>query len=159
MSHLFFGGESYKNTTALALYCQTANSGVEGIMTASTSQSIENNIEKYSQLWREGPTALYSPLDIEYQKEYHHGFLEDLSAVLDDVAVVAAVERNGTISGFGRPVVSIGNVQSKSLVPIFANLCARGNIQYLDFLEPGLSAASRYLLERGSFLLLARSYF
>lgn len=101
-----------------------------------------------------GFTALYSPLDIEYQQAYS-GPYEDLSCYSDDTVVIAAI-KDGIISGFGRPVVAFGT--DKVLKGQFRRLYEISpKIFYQDFLEGGrVSAASRFLQERG---LAARPFY
>jgi hypothetical protein len=80
-------------------------------------------------------TALYSPLDIEYQQEY--------SGPYEDVRIdgfVAGI-KDGKITGFGRPVIGDGEIRE------LWNISQ--DIWYMDFLDGGLSENSRFLLSKG----------
>lgn len=99
-------------------------------------------------------TPLYSSVDILYQNEYS-GPYKDLS-FQDDSCIVIAAERNGAISGYGRPVVMIGT--DKLLKAQIERLYdVSPNILYMDFLESNrLSVVSRFLMQQG---LIAEPYF
>ncbi len=108
---------------------------------------------KYETKLRE-ETCLLSSLDILYQNEYS-GPYEDISHYGDDCIVIAAL-KGEKITGFGRPVIAVG--ESKPLKEQFQRLYnISHDILYIDYLEGGLvSAASKFLLQKG---LAARPYF
>lgn len=85
-------------------------------------------------------TALYSPLDIEYNQAMS-GEYKDLSIKSGDIEIIAG-EKDGIVSGFWRPMVAFGDV---------VDLIKDWNIGgYLDFLVDGvLSPASIFLLNKG----------
>lgn len=98
-------------------------------------------------------TPLYSNLDIEYQHLYS-GPYEDLSVGLPDAFIVAAL-KDGQVTGFGRPVVALGN--PKTLKKQAQRLLGLGKVSTIDLLQGGeLSAFSKTLLTHG---LAARPYF
>ena len=92
-------------------------------------------------------TALYSPLDIEYQQEYS-GPYEDLSFRSEEVEIVSAL-KDGRITGFGRPVVCFGDDKLQKL-HMERLWDTSKDIQYMDYLVDGyLSTASQFLLRHG----------
>ena len=99
-------------------------------------------------------TALYSPLDIEYQQEYRGPF-EDLSFYSDDAVVIAGL-KDGMISGFGRPMVAFGDDKVlKEQIQRLYNISP--HITYMDYLGGGtVSAVAKFLLQKGA---TAKPYF
>lgn len=99
-------------------------------------------------------TALYSPLDIEYQQKYRGPF-EDLSFYSDDAVVIAGL-KDGMISGFGRPMVAFGDDKVlKEQIQRLYNISP--HITYMDYLEGGtVSAVAKFLLQKGA---TAKPYF
>jgi len=92
-------------------------------------------------------TALYSPLDIEYN-QVMSGPYSDLSVRDEDCEVIAGL-KDGRISGFWRPMVAVGNedVLKKHIERLYV---ISQDITFMDFLIDGkLSVISRYLLEKG----------
>jgi len=99
-------------------------------------------------------TALYSPLDQEYNQAMS-GPYEDLSYHGDDCKIIAGL-KDGRISGFYRPVVALGDDKGLKLhIERLFDICP--NIYYLDFLIDGrLSVISQFLLRHGH---IARPYY
>lgn len=99
-------------------------------------------------------TALYSPLDQEYN-QVMSGPYEDLSHHDDDCKVIAAL-KNNRITGFWRPAVACGGDKALKLqIERLYDICP--NISYMDFLIDGrLSVISQFLLRHGH---KARPYF
>ena len=79
-------------------------------------------------------TALYSPLDIEYQQEYCGPF-EDLSYPGDNDQIVVGL-KDGKVSGFGRPMVCVGydKFQKQQIERLWQ---ISQDIEYMDFLVDG----------------------
>ena len=92
-------------------------------------------------------TALYSPLDIEYNQAMS-GSYSDLSVRGEDCEVIAGL-KDGKINGFWRPMVAVGN--DKALQTQIEKLwLISQDITYMDFLIGGeLSVISRFLLKHG----------
>lgn len=92
-------------------------------------------------------TPLYSTTDRLYQEEYS-GPYKDLSYE-DENCIVIAAEKEGRVTGFGRPVIMIGTdkalrTQAERLYDISTD------ILLMDFLEGGrISAASKFLMQKG----------
>ena len=99
-------------------------------------------------------TPLYSKVDLAYQCEYS-GPYKQLDYE-DEYCTVIASEKEGQITGYGRPVVMIGT--DKALKMQIERLYdISPNIMYMDFLENNrLSAVSRFLMQQG---LIAEPYF
>lgn len=99
-------------------------------------------------------TPLYSGVDLSYQQEYS-GPYKDLGFRDDDCIVIAA-EKDGEITGYGRPVVMMGT--DKALKTHIERLYdISPNIVYMDFLENTKpSVVSRFLMQQG---LIAEPYF
>jgi len=92
-------------------------------------------------------TALYSPLDVEYNQAMS-GPYQDLSYHGQDCMVVAGL-KDGRITGFWRPVVAVGDAKALKL-HIERLYDISREIVYMDFLEGGgLSVISRFLLRQG----------
>ncbi|KPL25587.1 MAG: hypothetical protein AMJ75_00285 [Phycisphaerae bacterium SM1_79] len=85
-------------------------------------------------------SPLYSPLGIEYQQAYS-GPYEGISTN----NMVAALKQ-GEISGFGRPVIDNGNVQTDEIHQLWH---VSDRIWYRDYLIKGLSRASMFLMRNG----------
>lgn len=99
-------------------------------------------------------TALLGPEDILYQQVYS-GPYKDVS-IYDDKGVIIAGEKDGIISGFGRPMVALGG-ESFLKDKVSELLQNSKGIIYLDWLEGGeVGAISKLLLQRGA---IARPYF
>lgn len=94
-------------------------------------------------------TALYSPLDVLYQIYYCGDGFTDLSYHGTDAVIIAA-EKDGRISGFGRPVVAVGD--EKAVLEQVKRLYNKSpNIWFQDWLEGGkVSMAARFLLRNGA---------
>ena len=92
-------------------------------------------------------TALYSPLDIEYN-QVMSGPYEDLSFRSDECTIIAGL-KDDRISGFWRPAVAVGDDKlQKAQIDRLYSICP--NIYYMDFLIDGkLSVVSQFLLEKG----------
>ncbi len=91
--------------------------------------------------------ALYTKLGLEYQQEYS-GPYNDLTITANGSRMILA-EKDGKLSGFGRPAVCFGD--TRSILKVFEKVYEKyGNIWYLDFLEDGqVDEISRYLLKSG----------
>ena len=91
---------------------------------------------------RTSKTTFYSDLDIEYQQEYS-GPYNNLSGY-----GVVMSEKDGKLSGFGRPVYFYE--YTKESVGCFVKQFEKyGSVHYIDYMEDGLSEASKYLLKKG----------
>ena len=99
-------------------------------------------------------TALYSEIDLSYQQEYS-GPYKDLS-YQDDNCLVIASEKDGKITGYGRPVVMLGSDSNlkKQMERLYD---ISPDITYMDFLGGNrASMASRFLMQKG---LVSEPYF
>ena len=92
-------------------------------------------------------TALYSPLDIEYQQEYCGPF-QDLSYKDNNGQIIAGLKKE-QISGFGRPMVCVGGDKfQKQHIKLLWDLSQ--DIEYMDFIfDEELSPVSKFLLGKG----------
>ncbi len=90
---------------------------------------------------------LYTKLGIKYQQVYS-GLYHDMSLSVDNSRIICAF-KDKTLSGFGRPVISIG--PQKRLVKPFKTLYFNcEHLWYMDYLEGGaLSDIGTFLIKDG----------